>query len=246
MSTIVAGGGAAGLNIVADRPRARLRARAASRARRRRSAPAARQYSDVVSEFATSRHTETHRLRLRRRQRHARRDRRGSCDASRPRCAGRWGRAATRATSSRRATPTRCGSSTSARRRRASTAEDDVKRSSRSFHDVHERVFAVREPGQYVECLTGRCRATAESPSRRWPGAPRGRSWRGRRRPSTPSRRLPRDRASMRVPRYDGATLPPGGELEGPALIHRADDHRRRTPAATRTSPTPATTIDHV
>src|SRR5262249_21871264 len=30
-----------------------------------------------------------------------------------------------------------------------------------AFHDVHDRVFAVKEPGQYVECLYWKGRATA-------------------------------------------------------------------------------------
>ncbi|UGS35955.1 hydantoinase/oxoprolinase family protein [Capillimicrobium parvum] len=40
--------------------------------------------------------------------------------------------------------------------------DDDVRALVASFHDIHERVFAVKEPGQYVECLIWRVRATAE------------------------------------------------------------------------------------
>ena len=30
-----------------------------------------------------------------------------------------------------------------------------------TFHDTHRRVFAVDEPGQYLECLVWKSRATA-------------------------------------------------------------------------------------
>ena len=39
--------------------------------------------------------------------------------------------------------------------------EGDVAAMVESFHDVHERVFAVKEPGQYVECVYWKARAIA-------------------------------------------------------------------------------------
>ena len=39
--------------------------------------------------------------------------------------------------------------------------EEDVRALEEAFHRTHERVFAVREPGQYLECLLWKARATA-------------------------------------------------------------------------------------
>ena len=51
-----------------------------------------------------------------------------------------------------------------------SFADDgDVERMVEAFHDVHERVFAVKEPGQYVECIYWKGRATAALPKPRLP-----------------------------------------------------------------------------
>jgi N-methylhydantoinase A len=42
--------------------------------------------------------------------------------------------------------------------------EADVRELEQAFHGLHERVYAVSEPGQYLECLTWKIRATAKLP----------------------------------------------------------------------------------
>ena len=86
-----------------------------------------------------------------------------------------------------------------------------------AFHATHERVFAVREPGQYLECLLWKVRATAVLAK-----------------PDLRSRDLPTEGEPVpveladgyfpsagvgSVPRYDGATLAQGTRIEGPAII---------------------------
>src|SRR5439155_8416826 len=39
--------------------------------------------------------------------------------------------------------------------------DEDVRALEEAFHETHERVFAVREPGQHLECLLWKVRATA-------------------------------------------------------------------------------------
>ena len=41
------------------------------------------------------------------------------------------------------------------------SSEADVRALEQTFHDTHRRVFAVDEPGQYLECLVWKSRATA-------------------------------------------------------------------------------------
>jgi N-methylhydantoinase A len=95
-------------------------------------------------------------------------------------------------------------------------SSDDVRALEQEFHEMHERVFAVREPGQHLECLLWKVRATAalEKPQLR-------------------SRQLPTDEApageqtiayfretgAIEVPRLDGSSLSPKTRVEGPAII---------------------------
>jgi N-methylhydantoinase A len=92
---------------------------------------------------------------------------------------------------------------------------EDVAALEAAFHDAHERVFAVREPGQYLECLTWKVRATAllSKPEVR----PRA---------SAAAEAVPeegiahfRGHGPLPVARYDGESLPPGARIEGPAII---------------------------
>jgi N-methylhydantoinase A len=96
---------------------------------------------------------------------------------------------------------------------------EDVAALEAAFHDVHERVFAVREPGQYLECLTWKVRATAQlskpevrpRPSVEADGAA-----------AAPAERGVahfRGHGPLPVGRYDGVTLPAGTQIEGPAII---------------------------
>ena len=52
-------------------------------------------------------------------------------------------------------------------------SDEDVRAVEEAFHATHERIFAVREPGQYLECLLWKARATAvlEKPTIRRPSA---------------------------------------------------------------------------
>jgi N-methylhydantoinase A len=85
-----------------------------------------------------------------------------------------------------------------------------------AFHDVHERVFGVREEGQTVECVAwrGRGRVTLAEPQAQAP-------------PAAAMSAAPRTTASasfpgagvLATPRYDGAQLPPGHAVGGPAIL---------------------------
>jgi len=96
-------------------------------------------------------------------------------------------------------------------------SEDDVRALEEAFHATHERAFAVREPGQYLECLLWKARATAvlEKPLVR------------SREPAEAAEAEPAGHApayfqetgTVQVPRYDGAALPQGARIEGPAII---------------------------
>src|SRR5262249_61261126 len=84
------------------------------------------------------------------------------------------------------------------------------------FHSVHERVLAVKEPGQYIECLYWKGRGTASlaKPELRLL-EPNGRG-RG------PDRRRPTwmtADAAVETPVYLGSSLGAGMHLDGPAVI---------------------------
>lgn len=94
-------------------------------------------------------------------------------------------------------------------------SEADVKALEETFHETHRRVFAVDEPGQYLECLVWKSRATAVT-----------------RKPSVASRASEegdavvelataffRETGAIETPRYNGALLEPGTRIVGPAII---------------------------
>jgi N-methylhydantoinase A len=94
--------------------------------------------------------------------------------------------------------------------------EADVRAIEEAFHATHERIFAVREQGQYLECLLWKARATAVLSK-----------------PDLRPRELPLERPTAAaaaeayfqetglgpVARYDGSTLPAGARITGPAII---------------------------
>jgi N-methylhydantoinase A len=96
-------------------------------------------------------------------------------------------------------------------------SEDDLRGLEDAFHQVHERVFAVREPGQYLECLIWKARATAEleKPQVR----SRSATGVGEADAADHVRAYFRESGAVTVPRFDGATLPAGIRVEGPAII---------------------------
>ena len=95
-------------------------------------------------------------------------------------------------------------------------SDADVRALEEAFHATHERIFAVREPGQYLECLLWKVRATAEleKPELR------------PREPAADARESDADVEAYfsetgltRVPRYDGAALAVGTRIAGPAIL---------------------------
>ena len=85
------------------------------------------------------------------------------------------------------------------------------------FHREHERVFAVKEPGQNIECLywKGRLTAFLESPALiKVPATTR---------PPPPPRKdceaFFAGVGAVRTPRYLGSSLEAGTRIEGPAII---------------------------
>ena len=87
-----------------------------------------------------------------------------------------------------------------------------------AFHATHERIFAVREPGQYLECLLWKARATAvlekpdlqpREPSAAGPGVDA----------SDHVEAYFKETGLAPVPRYDGAALPAGTTIDGPAIL---------------------------
>ncbi len=85
-----------------------------------------------------------------------------------------------------------------------------------AFHSVHERVFAVRESGQYLECLLWKVRATAEleKPGVRARPLPTGTAL-----PASITPAYFAETGLVDIPRFDGASLPAGTHIEGPAVV---------------------------
>ncbi len=93
---------------------------------------------------------------------------------------------------------------------------DDVSALEQAFHDTHERVFAVSEPGQRVECLTWKGRASVALPK---PAAPRAASngadpCAARSRPAWWGADEPVD-----SPVYEGEHLSAASTVRGPAIV---------------------------
>ena len=94
----------------------------------------------------------------------------------------------------------------------------DVRDLEETFHATHRRVFAVDEPGQYLECLVWKARATAvttkPSITAREPAADGG--------PEAMASHAPvffRDLGSTTTAIYGGVHLMPGTTITGPAII---------------------------
>ncbi len=96
-------------------------------------------------------------------------------------------------------------------------SDDDVAQIEEAFHSTHERIFAVREPGQYLECLLWKARATAVpvKPTLQ----PRPRLDRLVAEPEALVEAYFSEVGAATVPRYDGPALPAGTRIDGPAII---------------------------
>jgi N-methylhydantoinase A len=95
-------------------------------------------------------------------------------------------------------------------------SDEDVRAVEEAFHATHERIFAVREPGQYLECLLWKVRVTAvlEKPELR----PRELSVGGLE-TETPVEAYFKEIGLGPVPRYDGGALRAGTKIQGPAIL---------------------------
>ena len=74
----------------------------------------------------------------------------------------------------------------------------------------------MREPGQYLECLLWKVRATAVP---RKPAVHSRAAAAGTAEPALVAPAYFRETGLVPVPSYDGVTLPRGARIEGPALI---------------------------
>jgi N-methylhydantoinase A len=100
------------------------------------------------------------------------------------------------------------------------------------FHAVHERVFAVREPGQYLECLLWKTRATAvlDKPDVRTRTLPGGEA-----EPVGEAQAYFAETGLVQVPCYAGGQLPAGATVAGPAIVREPTTTLVVYPGATAT-----------
>ncbi|MBA3451248.1 MAG: hydantoinase/oxoprolinase family protein [Chloroflexia bacterium] len=112
--------------------------------------------------------------------------------------------------------------------------EADVRALEQTFHDTHRRVFAVDEPGQYLECLVWKARATAvtakPSVSARDVESTDGRDEMVRQAPV-----FFRDLGPTDTAIYDGVHLRPGTHIAGPAIVREPTTTVVVYPGATAT-----------
>jgi N-methylhydantoinase A len=87
-----------------------------------------------------------------------------------------------------------------------------------AFHEVHERVFAVRDEGSQVECLNWKGRLTVHLDSPVKEGAAQAKSA-GIAKPFTRRRTYLGEIGSVETPIYKGLDLPRGTHIPGPAII---------------------------
>jgi N-methylhydantoinase A len=94
--------------------------------------------------------------------------------------------------------------------------DEDVRAVEEAFHATHERIFAVREPGQYLECLLWKVRATAvlvKPELRPRKPAATGADAEGH------VEAYFNETGLSTVPRYDGPSLAAGTSIVGPAIL---------------------------
>jgi N-methylhydantoinase A len=93
----------------------------------------------------------------------------------------------------------------------------DVERMVQEFHRVHERVFAVSEPAQHIECIYWKGRATARLPK---PALPRrAANGAGPPRPVAVRAAWFGECGALDTPQFRGEALMPGQRVVGPAII---------------------------
>jgi N-methylhydantoinase A len=92
----------------------------------------------------------------------------------------------------------------------------DVSALEEVFHATHERIFAVREPGQYLECLLWKARATAVL------AKPELRARHGGETVAAPPENVGAyfaETGFAPVACYDGTAVAAGSTIDGPAII---------------------------
>ena len=92
----------------------------------------------------------------------------------------------------------------------------DVRALEEAFHATHERIFAVREPGQYLECLLWKARATAVLAKPELGARDAGETVAG---PPATADAYFAEFGFAPVPRHEGAGLAAGTRVDGPAII---------------------------
>jgi N-methylhydantoinase A len=94
--------------------------------------------------------------------------------------------------------------------------DGDVRALEQAFHEVHERVFTISEPDQQIECVTWRVQVAGRLDKPRLEAAPRagGEAVPLRRRDVTFARDGVAEAAI-----YSGPELPAGARIEGPAVV---------------------------
>ena len=96
-------------------------------------------------------------------------------------------------------------------------AADGVAALEEAFHGVHEKVFAVREPGQYLECLVWKTRSTAVAAKPPVVARTQGKGLSPE--PVAVEEAYFRETGRVATPRFDGELLPAGTRIPGPAVI---------------------------
>jgi N-methylhydantoinase A len=98
-------------------------------------------------------------------------------------------------------------------------SDDDVAGLAEAFHRVHERVFAVAEPGQHIECINWKGRATISLPQ---PRMPRAHASAGGSPPARTHRRAFFGEQPVDTPIFFADDLAAGHQLGGPAILEEA------------------------
>jgi N-methylhydantoinase A len=94
---------------------------------------------------------------------------------------------------------------------------DDVERMISEFHHVHERVFAVSEPGQHIECIYWKGRATARLPKPALAQLDKGAA--GPPRPVSVRNAWFGDHGPLETPYFRAEAFAAGHDVPGPAII---------------------------
>jgi N-methylhydantoinase A len=94
----------------------------------------------------------------------------------------------------------------------------DVEALLNAFHEVHERVFAVRDEGSQLECLNWKGRLTVHLPNPVKRAAAETKA-KGAVEPFASRRTYLDEMGSVETPIYKGLDLPRGARIRGPAII---------------------------